>query len=337
MQNPSIRSIVKYWRDRCFCSAFQYCFHPLIEENPQIPAFLQRWAPIPGFLAELTIVIAMFITGCSKAPAPDPPGISFIRQSGYLFNDTVLETGQKVKIGIRAVTTAVSSPITYFSVRFSEGTEQILLDSGMSSSSFQYDLDVIKTNAPVETWTFLIMDRNRIEQKVQIRLTKAEVSKWGKIRTFSDIMLGAQENTAKGSFYSIRADSVMPLSLAYENQPLVDMLYYYGQYQGTLSSPNEAEAPLFFTGPQGIANWTVKNEMRYDTTLITAENFDKSANDSLILSAYQPTSGKKKGKFAAEGMVFSFRSPAGKLGLLKVQQVTPQPVGAIRFTIKIQD
>jgi len=280
------------------------------------------------------ISFSVLFFACKKGTAPIPPLISFNRGAEYTFNDTTLQAGQKVKIGIHAVTS--SANLTYFSVRFDDGRSQILLDSGLNVPSLDYTLEVIKTNAPVEKWTFLIMDRNRIEMSVQINLAKSDSSRWGKIRTMNDIVLGGQENSAVGSFFSLDDTLVMNLQQAFENQSLADIVYYYGQYEGTLASPNEAEAPGFFTGPQGIANWTVKNETRYDTTMITAQMFDQSENDSLILSAYEPTAGKKKGKYIQPGMVFSFRSPEGKLGLIKIQEVTPAPAGSVKMNIKIQ-
>lgn len=283
----------------------------------------------------LMLVLACSMCSCSKNPAPGPPTISFIHGAGYLSHDTVIETGQKVKIGIRAV--GPNANLTYFSVRVNNGTGSILLDTGMNCPSLVYNIELIKTTAPLEVWTFLIMDRNRVEQSVQIALTKSDSSAWGKIITLGDISLGAQENPALGSFFSLAANDVMTLPQAFENQQTVDLVYYYGLYEGTLASPNEAEAPGFFTGPQGIANWAVKNETRYDTTAITQQAFDLSTNDSLILSAYEPTAGKKKGKYALPGMVFSFKSPAGKLGLIKILEVNPLAAGSVKMTIKIQE
>ncbi len=287
---------------------------------------------------QIMIPIAMLIlslSSCKKDPAQVAPVISFISEQGYTSHDTILQAGQKVKIGIRAATT--NANLTYFSVRFNDGKSQILLDSGMNTPSLIYNLEVIKTNAPQEQWTFVIMDRNRIEQSVQIVFTKSDSSKWGKIRTMHDIILGAQENSTIGSFFSLTDTSVMILTQAFENQPMADIVYYYGQYEGTLASPNEAEAPGFFTGPEGIANWTFKNETRYDTTMIQSQVFDQSLNDSLILSAYEPAAGKKKGKYVQPGMVFSFRSPAGKLGLIKIEDVIPSPSGSVKMTVKIQE
>jgi hypothetical protein len=285
-------------------------------------------------LALVASVVFFSAFSCKKEKEGNPPLINFITGNGYSSTDTVVAAGQKVRIGIRA--SSGEANITYFSVRFNDGTSRILLDTGVNISLLVYNLEVIKTTAQHETWTFLVMNRNRIKDSVQISLTNSEISNWGAITTLNDIILGAQDNTTNGSFFSISGNSVMNLQQAFENQPAVDIIYYYGQYEGTLASPNEAEAPGFFTGAQGIAGWTIKNETRYDTTTITSQEFDTSLNDSLILAAYEPTAGKKKGKYILPGMVFSFKSQGGKLGLIKIQEVAPLPSGSVKMTIKVQ-
>jgi hypothetical protein len=285
-------------------------------------------------LVLITGASAMIIS-CEKELKTDPPLISLSDGSGYISHDTVIPAGQKMRIGINAA--ATDANLTYFSVRFNDGSQTTLLDSGMNTHSIFYTLDVIKTNAPVEIWTFVVMDRNRVQDSIRIVFTKSEIPAWGAINTLIGFTLGAQENQETGSFFSIAGNWVMNQQQAYENQVLVDMIYYYGQYEGTLASPNEAEAPGFFTGTQGIANWSVKNETRYDTTMITPQSFDNALNDSLILTAYEPTAGKKKAKFVEPGMVISFKSPAGKLGLIKIQDIIPGPSGSVTFSMKIQN
>jgi hypothetical protein len=290
------------------------------------------WSIIAVISAYMSIGL---LVGCSKEkPAEGLPRISFIHGPGFISKDTIISVGQHVKVGVNAL--GAIANITYFSIRFSDGTSRILLDSGMNSVSFNYQLDIIKTNALRERWTFFVMDRQRNRDSVSLYLTKADTASWGPINIMNNILLGAQENPASGSFYSLNADSVMTLDQAFENQQLTDIVYYYGQYEGTLASPAEAEAPGFFTGPHGIANWTVKNETRYDTTLITPEQFDSSMNDSLILSVYEPAAGKKKGKYVQPGMVFSFRSPSGKPGLICIQEMIPGTAGSVRLSVKIQ-
>ncbi len=287
-------------------------------------------------LAALIIVLSMgVLVSCKKnQSAENLPQIRFIHGLGFLSNDTTLAAGQHANIGVNAVGTTAN--ITYFSIRFNDGSSRILLDSGMNAAAFNYTVGIIKTNALHEKWTFFVMDRNRMRDSITLYLTKADTSAWGPIKVMDNILLGAQENPATGSFYSLNNGAVMTLDEAFENQQLADMIYYYGQYEGTLASPAEAEAPVFFTGSHGIAYWGIKNETRYDTTRITPEQFANSMNDSLILSAYEPAAGKKKGKYLQPGMVISFRSPSGKLGLISIHEVIPAATGSVRLSVKIQ-
>ncbi|MEI7662437.1 MAG: hypothetical protein WCK34_09575 [Bacteroidota bacterium] len=286
--------------------------------------------------AVLACFLFLLLFSCRKKEVThNPPEIKFVTDSGYVSHDTTLVAGGKIRIAIKAWGTDAN--ITYFSIRYNDGTPKIILDTGMNRSGLNYTVDIIKTASQVEKWTFVVMDRNRQVESAGIVLTKSDYSKWGKIKTQPDILLGAQENPDSGSFYSLSSGRVFSLSEAYLEQAEVDMIYYYGQYQGTLSSPAEAEAPGFFTGPRGIANWTIKNEMRYDTTSLQAADFDLAQNDSLLLGAYDPAAGKKKGKFLQPGMVLSFKSPAGKLGLIKVTGLTGTVAGTLQFSVKIQE
>jgi len=308
----------------------------MIPEKNTRDMFLSTFRKMAGISMLLLLSGTVLFYSCRKeTPTESSPDIRFVTGDGLLAHDTILAAGQRVRIGISAL--GRDARITYFSVRLNDGINRILLDSGMNTSTLNYTLEVIKTNAPLERWTFFAMDRNRVADSISIYLTKADTSAWKPIRSLENIILGAQENSTTGSFYSLQTETVMTLEEAYLVQPLTDIIYYYGIYEGTLSSPNEAEAPGFFTGSHGLSAWTVKNESRYDTTLLTTDMFDKSLNDSLILAAYEPTAGKKKGKYLQPGMVFSFRSPAGKLGLISVREVTPAPAGSARINIKIQE
>ena len=263
------------------------------------------------------------------------PVIMFAIDSGYTAHDTVLMEGRKIKIGINAW--GAHANLTYFSIRYNDGVAKIILDTGINRSALSYDIELIKTSSPVEKWTFFIMDRNRYQDSIQIKLTKSTASDWGRIITRTDILLGAQENADTGSFFSFPSGQIFNLSQAFMNQAAVDLVYYFGQYEGTLASPAEAEAPGFFAGLQGIANWTIKNETRYDTTSILPQVFDDAGNDSLLLSAYDPGAGKRKAKFLKPDMVLSFKSPSGKLGLIKVTQLSGTTSGSLQFSVKIQE
>ena len=292
-----------------------------------------------GHIATAGIILVLWSfmgLSCQKKEAVhSPPVIVFSSDSGFTTHDTILVAGAKIRLMIRAQ--GYGGNITYFSIRYNDGAPKIVLDTGMNRQSLTYYVDIIKTSSQVEKWTFVVMDRNRLIDSVGITLTKSDYSKWGKIRTLPNVKLGAQQSADTNSFFSFNSAQVFTFSQAFLNQGAVDMIYYYGLYNGTFASPSEAEAPGFFTGPQGIAGWSVKNETRYDTTAVSSTDFDLALNDSLLLSAYDPTAGKRKAKFLQPGMVISFKSPAGKLGLINVTGLTGTTAGSVKFSIKIQE
>ena len=282
------------------------------------------------------IAVVFSFNNCKKEGSPaTPPVIGFVSDSGYLSSDTILIVGDRVQVGINA--TASSGNITFFQISMDNGTRSILLDSGLNKPSLHYSINIIKSSSSFERWTFLVMDRDRNKDSIQINLGKSDSSHYGKIVTYNDIYLGAQENMDYGSFLYLSNGTVVNLHDAFQNQSLVDIIYYYGQYEGTLSSPNEAEAPTIFAGVDGIANWTIKNETRYDTTTLVMDDFDRASNDSLLLAVYEPTAGKRKAKYVIPGMVISFKSSAGKIGLMKIDELLPGTTGRMRCSVKVQE
>jgi hypothetical protein len=273
---------------------------------------------------------------CTKEPSSgQPPQVRLLTDSGYTFSDTSLVIGGKVTVGI--VATGAGSNITYLRVTVDNGTRLTYLDSGLNQTGLRYSLPVIKSAAAYEKWTFFVMDRERNRDSVTLTLRKSDSSSYGSIRVIENLTLEAQAVPQANSFFSFRELKKYSLDSAFLHQQIIDLIYYFGQYDGTLSSPNESEAPAVFTGSSGLANWTIKNETRYDTTLLTIANFDNALNDSLLLAVYEPTAGKRKAKYLEAGMIISFKDATGKIGLVKIISIAPGVTGGILCSVKIQE
>lgn len=294
---------------------------------------------ISSYRKLLTPAIILLLAGisfsCKKADPASHPSIRFVCDSALSCRDTSLVIGGRINLAVHGE--GNGSNITFLQVSFNDGTRKILLDSGLNHPTVDYRMLVIKSASASERWTFLVMDRQRHLDSVSLLINRADSSQYGSIRTLPDLYLGAQGNADYGSFLSFTAGTPWFLDTACAHQSLTDLVYYFGQYDCTLSSAAEAEAPAVFTGPCGIAAWTVKNETRYDTTQLTAADFDNAVNDSLLLAAYEPAAGKRKTKFLVPGMVVSFRDAIGRIGLLKVSETTPGTTGKISISVKIQD
>lgn len=276
--------------------------------------------------------IFMFIS-CEEQINLKSPEITIIDTPGNICSDSAFSIGDKVKIQIFVKNGG--SNITYLGVMMDDGSRHSVLDSGFNSSSLHYTRYIQKGPAVREKWIFIVMDKNRNKDSVQIVLTRTSETNYNKIREFS-VTLGAQNNDS-GSFLSFSKPLVYNLDQAFNNQPDIDLIYYFGQYQATFASPAESEAPLYFTGSRGISNWAIKNETRYDTTLLTPSMFDLATNDSLLLAVFDPVNGRKKAKYLQKDMIISFKTRNGKIGLIKIMSIDGAASGTVKFVVKIQE
>lgn len=280
------------------------------------------------------LFILAALPSCRKEPVSTVPLLEFLTGPGVVSNDTTLVIGQNILVGVKA--TGKGSHITYFHIGWNSGVEQTILDSGMNQPVLTYFRTITKAAGETETWTFTAMDRNRNSGSIHITLKRSSSSQYGPVRFYPDILLGAQGNPDAGSFFSLNANRRYFLDEAFLHQDSIDLIYYYDLYEATLSSPAEADVPDIFTGPAGISNWTVRNETRYDTTVVSPAEFDQSGNDSLILAAYNPVDLKRKAKYLQPGMVILFRDPSGRLGLILVKEIVTGTQGYVRIGVKIQ-
>ncbi len=280
-------------------------------------------------------IICGILYSCKKESESAPPTITLIHDAGFAAGDTTLSVGAKVKIGINAK--AMGANITYINVSIDNGTNiQTLLDSGLNVSELNWTYEIIKSSLAAEKWIITVMDKDRNKSSVSVTLTKSAISQYGNIISFNNITLGAQSNISFGNFFSFNTGLTYTLADAFAFQDSIDMLYYFGPYLSTLSSPNETEAPNYYTGVNGISNWTIKNETRYDTTDVSLISFHAASNDSLILAAYNPIDAKRKAKYLEAGMLLSFIDHAGKLGLIEISSVTAGDTGHVVMNIKRQ-
>ena len=284
------------------------------------------------FFTASLIAVVLSISGCSdELDTENVPFLSILPVNGETLSDTALPPGGSVRISIEGL--GGGSNITYFGVTMDDGQLHYVLDSGMNNAELKFSQTIFKGNSLNERWTFTIMNRDRQKSSVSVNLSKADVIEWGKIITYDPVVLGAQGNSAIGGFFSLQSGQVKTYLQSEADQPNTDMIYYFGDYESTFSSPSESEAPAYFPG---LINWTVKNETRYDNTSISSSVFAGAVNDSLLLVSYEPVNGKRKAKFLRAGMVLTFRNQNGKTGLILIKNVVAGETGTIECALKVQ-
>ncbi len=271
-------------------------------------------------------LITMF--SCQKENIPSG-SVNISLQNPQITTDTSLEIGQVINFNV--IATSENSNITFLGVRLNHAT---VLDSGLNYSSLNYKFSTVKSGLLNERWTFIVMNKSRERDSIVVNIAKKNTSNFNPINTYSNVILGAQNNCCFNGFFSTSNGNVFDYATAFNNMNKIDIIYcYYQDVQSTLSSPNEADISSIYSG---IANWLVKNESRYNITTLTPADFDAAQHDSLIIASYEVVNAKRKAKYVQNNQVWAFKVQNSKMGLIKINNVVSDITGKIDVSIKIQ-
>lgn len=280
--------------------------------------------------------------GCKKEEHKEAiaPSIRFVTESGFVFKDTLLKTADKFRIGI--ICKAGTYNITHYNYTFSNEKGKNAIDSGMNSTGFRWETALSKGSSKAETWSFYVRDREgNASDTIHITIKLDSNSVYGKIISVPEIILGAQDNTVDPEFYSLTTKQTYNAAKAYQNQNLIDLVYYYDPITGdnnSIASPGANIDSTLFTGSNAIKSWLIKNTTRFEYTTLTGTDFNASNNDSLILANTFPfASGKRKAKNLVAGNIYSFVTQNSQKGLFMVNNVSGTNAGSIKISLKIQD
>jgi len=160
------------------------------------------------------------------------------------------------------------------------------------------------------------------------------------------VKMGAQSNTSFGSFYSIGQKLVYTQESASTHQDTIDLLCFYEHVEPnrindiTLSSPG-ANITGIFTGTTSPDAWTTKRLTLFTlpVTAITTAQFDQLHQNDASISTYfnsTLTSGNKKAKTLAVGIIWAFKTHDNIYGLIKVTSVGQNADGYVEFELKLK-
>ncbi len=267
------------------------------------------------------------------------PTIEFLTDSGYTWKDTMLHAGASIKIGISA-TSLSTVPLTHFNYTIQGEEDTLSIDSGIYTQDFTYHKIITKSFSDFENWTFTVHDKDGRPAALTLNLLKSDSSDYGEIISINSIILGAQNNSSVGSFYSWDNQQVFHLDEAYNNQEKVNLLFYYDLIESdehTIASPAANIDPSVYSGNHGLINWDTKNLVRFQITSIDQNDFYTCINDSLIIAtSFDFNSGKRKAKNLKPGDIYAFNNNS-KMGLFIVKQVDGNETGTIKIDIRIQE
>lgn len=286
------------------------------------------------FLAVLVMGTLPFITSCGTDDEGTPPSIMFNAAPGYTASDVTVPANTQLKVGIIASST--SAKLTNMKITQTlNGTQTTIHDSTFSSDAYNIDFGI---NAPSQAlsvkFTFKITAADGESAEVSLSITTTA----GEITTYNQKILGSYENTTTGSSFASADGTVFSLADAKTNAAKVDWMYYYGSSSNlaTLVAPIDATASSVFSGTNGPANWTVRNDTKLGkVTLPTGVTWDNITTDAEIIPLASGLTDTKVNLLAV-GQIVSFKTAAGKMGLIKVEAISGTTAGSITYAVKVQ-
>lgn len=153
------------------------------------------------------------------------------------------------------------------------------------------------------------------------------------------VMIGAQDNTTTGGFYSVSENKVYTMDEAYQKQGVIDIFCFYEAANGnniSIASPGSNITGIF-TGSNSVENWTTQNTTHFTKTTLTVEQFDALAEtDQLIVTSFDTANNFRKAKDLKIDDIYSFQVEAGTYGLFKVTDVVQDSIGSVSFEVKVK-
>jgi hypothetical protein len=290
------------------------------------------------FLSAILITSVTLLTSCTEdTTTPDqPPTIEFVAGSGFVSENVTLTVGTTFQIKVLMEANATSGSkiqdlkvTRVFDLQTSDTTYSINETTATVTIGF-----IAMPTAGVERITFEAIDKAGQSASVYLDITTENATT--PINTFTMKILGSYQSSYGSSFASLDG-TVYSMNDAYNNQASIDFLYWWGSStSATIGAPDDANANLVYTGATGLPNWTIKNATRFQTTALTAAEFD-AINDGNVLATNASGADKTRIGTLAVGNVFAFKSVTGKSGLIKVTNITTGAAGDITIDVKVEE
>ncbi len=281
------------------------------------------------------LVCSLQFTSCSKEESTNNniPALQLKTNGIYTSADTAIAEGSQITIGLKAFANQGENlcnllVISNDSVR--------LLDYGFNASVIDKDVLINKNSDSIQKLDFIIRNTKGLSTSLQIVLTK-NGSAYKPIIYYPEITLGGQSNLIVGSFYSLGNGLVYNQNDAFQNQSLINLLYFYHTLEfNTLASPG-ANVIGIYLGANAPEFWTLKNTTYFsrNTINIPTSSFDNASNDSLII-ANTFINGGRKAKGLTSGQIWAFQTENNKFGLIKILEVNGQESGTVKIAVKMQ-
>jgi hypothetical protein len=268
------------------------------------------------------LVLALFLgaatvfTGCKKDedPVVGDPSIDFKGGSTYTFENVTVTTNDQITIGIlAAMHPDTKKELTNLKITLGS---QTLVDSSFSANAFDADYTISFASVGVFTLTAMIKDADNRTDEVSFDIT-IELGGTA-VKKTTNIEMGSF-NDPKGSFYSTGTEMVYKVAEAKQNQAAVDFIFFKGATNAnSIAAPDDTQVNTI--SDFQLNDWTTKNQTRFNTTAMTAAEFD-AIGAFHVFPEFNTSTQKTLANNLSNGQVIYFKTQAGKKGYIKVVDI----------------
>lgn len=289
------------------------------------------------------IIFVALITSCKQDEEISYASVILKTGVAYTTSGDKVSPGGKINIGVLA--SGAGSALTYLRIERIIGQDtSVQLDRGIYVGSEGYDQDFSfpKGLAESEIWRVLVMNADHDSASASLLVRKGEGVDYGPIHHYGPLSVGMQSYPSTASYLSLASGVVYDAVSVSGNETAIDLVPYYyftsGLPSPTLTCPGYTSAVAYFPI---INNWTDKNTTLFDyftsdNSLVSPAQFDSAMNDSLLVTAYNPSKVSGNCKYTYAGRVIPFKTQSGKYGMIKIISADEFEEGAILIEIKIQ-
>lgn len=267
----------------------------------------------------LLILAGVSFSACQKDEEDDlGPTISLKTGAGYTSEDFEVAEGTTLTFGITASKSTTSdNNLNRFNILYASGSQELtLVDSVFSNATFSADYSIEFVGTGSAKIKFRITSEGGLtdEKELNVVITAAGVA----VKKISDIELGSW-NDPIGSFYNTVDEMAYTVSAAKQNQEKVDFLFFLGAVNlNTIAAPDDEDANTITTFE--LDDWTTKNATRFNTSDMTAGEFD-AITDLHVFPEFDVAGATSKANELQTGQVIMFRTVAEKLGYIKIKDL----------------
>lgn len=284
----------------------------------------------------MLVMIVLISVSCKKDEEKNPPSIRLMDESGYVHSDTLLASGEDIRLKVLMQKGDLN--ITNFLIEVFSDTVSRYVDTAMNTDYLLWEGTFLKTLAEIEEWHFTVRDRDGNSASAALIIGLDTGSQYGALLAHPAAVFGAQGNQLVAGCYDTGEQEMyfhQEVAADTSLQSLVDILYFYDEGdKNTIASPGANIADGIF--PVNPGDWTYSNTTRYIKTSLTDDDFEAAENDSILLANYDEGSAKRKAKNLTSGDIYTFRTQSGKLGIFRVDAVEGSNEGTLTVSIKTQ-